>query len=473
MAKINKSNKTFFNTQVSPNQIPSPYGNKSLVSIIIDDGSPGIMTVGEGGCVGVTPAKYALDNGIPLTLAVSRKYIETGLYGSLDEDALVNLCLNYGCELANHSYNHTSFIESQSFVNTEIKDNKDFIETMDISSLLSGQTSVGTIVNNNLGVKCRGFLQPGTWTGEASGYINSIDKVDNFVAKTIKYHHEWSHAYVGNEIPHVYPIPRHFTVRFGLDSGMTVANIMDFLSTPNMRIAIIMHSATSDPYKLPYGSGYSFKELVDALVASESVVCVTGSTLFDAIPSSIMPDDNLVNYGNFDNWDFTVDTEPVTKSTYINGGWYVSVGSEHPNISTSVLMKTRDTGKAIQLTHGGSTGNWWNKYVRLDYRCCVMPSYTYKFTFDGMCTSSNESNKLSLQIMYYKGNNIYTNRRTINLSPIENTWTNDIPVIFTVPDWADHIRISFGDWNQGFSSASIPVNADKTVQIDNVRLMRV
>lgn len=446
-----------------PNQMPSPYAG-GLICLIIDDGGNGVMTAGAGGCAaGVTPAQYARDNGVPITQAIIPGTI--GLAGYLTAANLRQLVYEYGHELCNHSGIHNGPTPStQAGLVDAIDDAKQDIEAFaDAAKRWTGASAVNTI-----GAPVRGFVYPGPWDGD--GAIDSTAKAENWVHRYVRSRYEWSFSEIGELYPLVYPNIRHGSSRYSPTSTYNAARLTQEASSPDARVCVFMHATSGSP--LPTTAGYSFKALIDAIVAARAsglLQAVTASAFFDFAPGSSRDADRMYAIDNM---------------TDVSNGWRYGFNF-HASGTSTIALDTGEvaSGKCLELAHGGA--NYWENECEVTKYQRVMPGYTYRLRFAlkrNTADGGDVADTFPLKVMFYSdgaqavtGTNYHDYVRDFTIGTLDDWVTFDHT--FTVPSWCVRVGLVWGGYlyapTSGTPGASGPSNSGETWYLDEIRpLMR-
>jgi hypothetical protein len=129
-----------------PNFHVSPWPG-GRIAVVIDDGGSELFTAGTGGCTG-TPIEYARANGVPLTLAIpcvnARDAAAHADNSTMTHTEISQAFMNYGCEIASHSYNHSTTPKAGTEADTEIAGPLAFWRDLEDKTLAAGFSLMNT-----------------------------------------------------------------------------------------------------------------------------------------------------------------------------------------------------------------------------------------------------------------------------------------------------------------------------------------
>lgn len=310
---------------------PNPYPG-ALFCIIIDDGASAALQDTTGICglsAGISPERYLQAAGIPVGIAMpSDRVGTTGCYTAAE---LRERYLQRGWSIISHSKTHSSQPTTAALIESEVVSSKAALEALTDSTLT---------LHPEIGIRVKGFVQPGTWTGEANG--DDVAKAANDLWHRVRQTYAYSTAYLAGT-------GRHMRKRFGWPS----TDFLEYCAAQGAKYCFYCHA--QPPGTPTYGLPSTFKAVIDKLLelrAAGRAQVVAPDEYFAAQGNATPPG---CDYGGTFEWaDYAIGSQLAASAALdlrSSRGWYFYQPSDGGSF---YIRDAGDGTKCLEIHRGTS-----------------------------------------------------------------------------------------------------------------------
>lgn len=221
----------------------------------------------------LTPAGYAASKGVPVTHCIPQSLVGTTNYMTPFDIRMQ--ALRFGCEIAAHGNEHSTMPATYAGLLAESKGVRNYLESLSDATGIPRFDNTPATPHSKLGLRVRGYIQPGTFTGQS--VQDATADLYRTLGVLLRRYYAWSMGYRGQPGPD----NRYFGA---YPTGMTLTKLQYYLKRPQV---LLMHGIGS-------GGGAdttfaNFKAIVDYIALLMQHGVLTPLTLTDFMRTRYLP----------------------------------------------------------------------------------------------------------------------------------------------------------------------------------------